>query len=164
MISIDRFKVQTTIAQKQRDSQLKPTPMISLSNGSRNNINNSMGDIKLGIESKINSQNTVLEQEILKWKSAYESAVAENEHLRSRGEEANQASHWRERFETCERERNEALDKLRSVLDINSGNNSSTGHTDFNALKQDLLGSGAIYQKYLALKEEFEVKCYHYVS
>jgi hypothetical protein len=152
--------VQTSIAQKQRDAQIKSSPSLSFPTLAKATVENSsidLGGIDNAVALKTDSQKLALEQDIAKWKSAYESAMAENEHLRSRGEEANQASHWRERFETCERERNEALDKLRSVLDLNNGA-STTGQTDFNALKQDLLGSGAIYQKYIALKEEFEVK------
>ncbi len=152
--------MQTSIAQKQRDAQIKSSPSLSFPTLAKATVENSsidLGGIDNAVALKTDSQKLALEQDIAKWKSAYESAMAENEHLRSRGEEANQASHWRERFETCERERNEALDKLRSVLDLNNGA-STTGQTDFNALKQDLLGSGAIYQKYIALKEEFEVK------
>ena len=143
---IFRYKVQTSIAQKQRDAQLKSSPSVAFPSP------------KSKAESA--SAHTVLEHEVQKWKSAYETAVTENEHLRSRSEEVGQASQWRQRFETCERERNEALERLRSLLEIDTKTSSSNdGNTDFNTMRHDLLGPGAIYQKYLALKEEFEVSC-----
>lgn len=98
--------------------------------------------------------------EVSRWKAAYEDSMAENERLRSRGEEAAQSSQWRERFETCERERNEALDRLQSLLEPHSRAGRASGESDYDAKRNELLGPGAIYQRYLSLKEEFEVKDY----
>ena len=117
-----------------------------------------------------------LEQDVNKWKAAYEAAVAENEHLRSRGEEANMVMQWRHRYDICERERDEALNKLRSILEPSpettkkilpstsleslsvfniDDDGVGTGYTDL--LKNDVLSPGTIYQKYIGLKEEYEV-------
>jgi hypothetical protein len=112
-----------------------------------------------------------LEQEVHKWKTAYESVVAENEHLRTKGEENTQIQQWRMRLEVCEKERNEALDRLRSLLEPSAEtrqrmlahSSSFEGNAAFgiedtpSALTSDFLSPGAIYQKYLSLKEEYEV-------
>ena len=161
--------MQTSIAQKQRDAQLKnAAPSVTFPTvGSRHRGPEGAPDPSLSRSGSNGGVSLGGEQEVARWKSAYETAVAENERLRSRGEEASQASQWRERFETCERERNEALDRLHSLLEPHKGSESGGGLTrgsgivvgdqNYDAKRHDLLGPGAIYQRYLSLKEEFEV-------
>jgi hypothetical protein len=83
-----------------------------------------------------------MEREIERWRSAYEQAVAENEHLRSRGEDVSQVAHWRQLYETSERERNECAEKLRAYTELGSNSDVS---------------QAALRDKYLALKDEFQV-------
>lgn len=168
-----RYKVQTSIAQKQRDAQLKNAPSMSFptrltSNGGADKAAADGGErsvspsISRSGSGGMSAAVVGSDQEVARWKSAYEKAVAENEHLRSRGEEAAQASQWRERFEMCERERNEALDRLHSLLEpdagVGTGRTSGGGEQNYDSKRHDLLGPGAIYQRYLSLKEEFEVR------
>ena len=68
-------------------------------------------------------------------------AVKENELLRNRGNETLLATQWRERFETCVKERDEMHEKLKVYMKCNDG--SASGKS--------------IEQAYLDLKEEYKV-------
>jgi hypothetical protein len=175
LLYISRYKVQTSIAQKQRDSQLKSSPQINYPLSTRSGLHADKPD-----SDSAKTLQLSLEQDVNKWKTAYEAAVAENEHLRSRSEEADIVLQWRHRYEICERERDEALNRLRSILepsaepskrilpstsleslsvfnvdDDATGNGTGTSYTAM--LKNDVLSPAAIYQKYIALREEYEV-------
>ena len=168
--------MQTSIAQKQRDAQAKASSQIALPLVAKTNqasMDGSSGISAAGVpDAASKAMHATLEQEVHKWKTAYESAVAENEHLRTKGEETAQIQQWRQRLEVCEKERNEALDRLRSVLEPSAdarqrllahASSSFEGNAAFgiednpSALTSDFLSPGAIYQKYLSLKEEYEV-------
>lgn len=144
--------MQTSIAQKQKDARLKNTPAVSFSVLSKASTDISAFDFGKS-DSPVPNGN----DDASRWRAAYETAMAENERLRSRGEEAVQASQWRERFETCERERNEALDRLQSLLESGSASAKGNAGANYTMKRNDLLGPGAIYQRYLSLKEEYEV-------
>ena len=81
-------------------------------------------------------QNLMSEQE-LKWKTAYEKVVKENELLRNRGNESLLATQWRERCETAIKERDEANEKLKVYVKNSEGK--------------------SVEQAYLDLKEEYRV-------
>ena len=49
------------------------------------------------------------------WKEAYDSLLQENEALTSAGSDAILASQWRQRYETCRNEKDEAVQKLQSI-------------------------------------------------
>ena len=150
--------MQTSIAQKQKDAQLKNSSPLAFSHLGKQTNNSSDGGNGVVEGSFASTTGAARDSEASRWKVAYEAAMKENEKLRSRGEEAAQASQWRERFETCERERNEALDRLNSLLEPHPGTAmAAKGTGEYDAKRHDLLGPGAIYQRYLSLKEEFEV-------
>lgn len=143
------------------ESQLKAAPSMSFPLASKTGSSYAIDERSAAPDSGRSNGSNQLDVEVSKWKNAYEAAVAENERLRSRGEEANQASQWRDRFEVCERERNEALDRLQALLEPHSrqlSNSGSSENIDHSARRNDLLGPAAIYQRYLSLKEEFEVR------
>lgn len=134
-----RYKVQSSIAQKQKDAQLKSAAPIlpSLAAVGRLGATHSDGASSAGGSASTSS----MEREIERWRSAYEQAIAENEHLRSRGEDASQVAHWRQLFEASERDRNVCAEKLRAYTELGS--------------KSD--GEAALREKYMALKDEFQV-------
>lgn len=158
-----RFKVQTSIAQKQRDAQVKNSPNVSFSaiakpNGltaaSASVANGEPAAVPTGSRNGSGAPSAPVADELLRWKTAYENAMAENERLRNRGEEAAQASQWRERFETCERERSDALGRLHALLEPHAA---ARADAERDVKPHELLGPGAMYKRYLSLKEEFEV-------
>ena len=54
-------------------------------------------------------------QQEAQWKEAYDSLLQENEALTSSGSDAILASQWRQRYETCRKEKDEAVQKLQSI-------------------------------------------------
>jgi hypothetical protein len=122
--------VQSSIAQKQKDAQLRSAvpslPALVVAGRAGAPSDSGAGAV------------ASMEREIERWRSAYEQAIAENEHLRSRGEDVSQVAHWRQLYEASERERIGCVEKLRAYTELGPNGD-------------------ALRDKYLALKDEFQV-------
>ena len=99
-------------------------------------------------QDEINRLQSFLNEQELKWKTAYEKVVKENEILRNRGTEALLATQWRERYETCLKERDELSEKLKVYTMKSEGNG---------------LNGKSVEQVYLDLKEEYKVILKYFV-
>ncbi len=136
-----RYKVQASIAQKQKDAQAKSTTAPTLPFSAMGKVGPSL--VQDGSATSSNMQQiATMEREIERWRSSYEQAIAENEHLRSRGEDASQVAHWRQLYEASEREKNIATERLRQITELGSKSDTS---------------EAVLREKYLALKDEFQV-------
>ena len=93
-------------------------------------------------QDEINRLQNLLNEQELKWKTAYEKVVKDNEILRNRGTEALLATQWRERYETCLKERDELSEKLKVYMMKTEGSG---------------LNGKSVEQVYLDLKEEYKV-------
>mmetsp|Transcript_69327 Transcript_69327/g.191918 ORF Transcript_69327/g.191918 Transcript_69327/m.191918 type:complete len:172 (+) Transcript_69327:86-601(+) len=74
------------------------------------------------------------------WKEAYDVLLAENNALKSSGSEAMLASQWRQRYETCLKEKEEAESRLKTEKE-----------------KSETVDSGKYEMKYRDLKESFRL-------
>eukprot|EP01035_Chromulina_nebulosa_P017343 gene17343-22889_t len=127
-----RFKVRSEISRKQKDSgnklSLTSSPISSSSAISELDISN--------IED-INKLRLQYQEQELKWKSAFEKVVRENEQLRTRGNDIQIAIQLRERYEQCLKEKNELEEKIK-VYDKLLRDNSGSGGKSFEQLYIEL--------------------------
>lgn len=118
-----RYKVRTEIAKKQRESENRQ----ALING--NSILNSpqsSSTLHYLHEKEENADNSdevqklqkQLKDQELKWKSAYDKLSKENDVLRSKGGEALIAMQWRSRYESCLKEKEDTMEKLKIYTKI----------------------------------------------
>jgi hypothetical protein len=75
-------------------------------NDDNNDSNNTDNHIIQQLQNKLNEQET-------KFKLLYDNIIKENEILKNRGNESLLASQWRERYETCLREKEDIYEKLK---------------------------------------------------
>jgi hypothetical protein len=75
-------------------------------NDDNNDSNNNDNHIIQQLQNKLNEQET-------KFKLLYDNIIKENEILKNRGNESLLASQWRERYETCLREKEDIYEKLK---------------------------------------------------
>merc|ERR1712157_127575 len=69
------------------------------------------------------------------WKSAYETLLAENNALKSSGAEALLAAQWRQRYEACNREKEDLVTKLTMLTDKAKNNDIHKYETKYRELK-----------------------------
>jgi regulator of replication initiation timing len=102
------------------------------------------------------------EQEIEKWKSAYEKMVHENEQLRTRGE-TQLAAQWRDRYENCCQEKEELVEEIKmlqacsrsSTADVEGMTSPSANHMTGHLMSSN--DSFSLERAYMQLKEEYKV-------
>lgn len=115
-----RYRVKAEVARRQADEQLKVLQC--------GNVENTQKRIEgQDIEKELaQARSEHIELETLKhelteqethWKSAYETLLAENNALKSSGAEALLAAQWRQRYESCHREKDDLETKLAMLTD-----------------------------------------------
>jgi hypothetical protein len=85
-----------------------------------------------------------LQEQESKWRTAFERAMKENEQLRARSSETALITQLREQNETCTREKNELVEKLK-IYEKVLHDSSSSG------------GSKSLEQSYIELRDEYRV-------
>jgi hypothetical protein len=153
-----RYKVKMEIALKQKDVDVKKASNIRSSEITSNNSDNSEEYID-----ELQRLKAQLAAQELKWKTAYEKVTKENELLRSRGSDTMVATQWRERYESCIKDRDELTENLRiftssssnsTVIDINPQSAPSSSSSSSLAVryseegKQIPIGNGGIGPNY----------------
>jgi hypothetical protein len=156
-----RYKVRTEIARKNKDAETKlaaaqrtqsGTPA-SASSSSGNGgtltsqLEKSLTDGTLGDATNIDELHRLkaqLTEQESKWRQAYEKVVKENELLRTRGGEAMLATQWRERYEACQREKDDLAEKLKLHMKSPMRGEGSN------------FGQKSIEQAYAELREEYK--------
>ena len=97
------------------------------------------------------------------WKEAYDILLKENEALKMPGSDALLASQWRQRYEACSKERDEAVNKLQSAQQRHEQHKQQQQSASFssppNVRNKGTSGSseGKYEMKYRDLKESFRL-------
>lgn len=91
---------------------------------------------------EIQRMRELLKEQEVKWKQSYDKIARENEILRSKGGESVLATQWRGRYETCLKEKEDMIERLKS----------------YSNWSQQLSASGKpVDLAYVELQEEFKV-------
>jgi hypothetical protein len=151
-----RFKVQTEIARKQKDAEMRnqsnlrgntntlPISSLTLSLDKPNNNGSS------GLLDELNRMKLQLKEQEIKWRNAYEKVVKDNELIISRGSDAILATQWRERYENCMRDKNQLVEKLNVYNSVQF--NQSGGNDDLSYDSARI----TLEQAYIDLRDEYQ--------
>ena len=156
-----RYKVKAEIARKNRDAENKVTaqraqagaggqtpPSMSASahaSGLPSLLDKSQADGTMGdgsVTDELQRLKGQLTEQEAKWRAAYEKVVKENELLRTRGGEAVLATQWRERYEACQREKDDLAEKLKLLKGHGDGGGGA--------------GQKSLEQAYAELRDEYK--------
>lgn len=137
-----RFKLRTEIVRKQKDVDSKN----KVSDGNVLMSSSSIPSDILSAEvinaDEFQQYKLLLQNEQMKWRQAFERQVKENEILKTNSGEAFLIAQLRERYETCLREKNELIEKLRIYEKV---------------LHDSPSGNKSLEQSYIDLREEYKV-------
>jgi len=115
-----RYRVKAEVARRQADDQLKALQCGNVENTQRRiegqDIEKELAQARSEHIELETLKHELTEQET-HWKSAYETLLAENNALKSSGAEALLAAQWRQRYETCHREKDDLDTKLAMLTD-----------------------------------------------
>lgn len=115
-----RYRVKAEVARRQADDQLKTLQSGNVVN-TQKRIEGQDIEKELAQARSEHIQLETLKRELAEqeshWKSAYETILAENNALKSSGAEALLAAQWRQRYEACNREKDDLSTKLQMVTD-----------------------------------------------
>lgn len=128
---------------KQKDVEAKQT----LSHGSNVSAPNTAIDsatMDVTTVEELRQFKQQLQDQESKWRSAFERAMKENEQLRARSNEAALIAQLREQNESCTREKNELIEKLKIYEKVLHDSSSSSG-------------SKSLEQSYIELRDEYRV-------
>jgi len=129
MILMVRYKVRSEITLKQKEAEMKSSHAHMNENRSMhkllmaNQSSLSTSEAKFSsspdsaspsndLEEEVARLKTTLQEQELKWRSAYEKIAKENEVLKTKGAESVVAMQWRARYEHCVRDRDELSQKV----------------------------------------------------
>lgn len=150
-----RFRVRSEMARKQADAQIRELQNTNVESAKRRIEGQ---EVEKELE-QARSEHTLLEQarsEMAKqeaqWKEAYNALLAENTALKSAGSEAMLASQWRQRYEVCLKEKEEAQNQLKTEKEKASNGESGKYEMKYRDLKE----SFRLYRK--KAKEIFEAQ------
>jgi chromosome segregation ATPase len=111
-----RFRVKAEMTRKQMDSQIRELQSTNVETAKRR-IEGKDVEKELEVARTEHSQLERMRAEMAKqeaqWKDSYGVLLKENEALKSSGSEALLASQWRQRYEGCLKEKEEAINKLK---------------------------------------------------
>jgi chromosome segregation ATPase len=139
-----RFRVRAELARKRADAQIRDLQNIKKLSAAERITETHGNNTGLPSDSLIqqNSQIEKLKAEKaaleVHWKEAYDMLLAENNSLKSAGSEALLAAQWRQRYESCLKEKEDLQVKLKA-----QGNGNSN---DYEAKYRDLKGVSLPYQ------------------
>jgi hypothetical protein len=187
LMSCLRYKVRSEIARQQKDKESEFLQSANRGSGfpsgspassslsSASSIEKVMSESAAGYSSRsasASAQTSALEEEVAKWRSAYERAVRENEQMRSsRGAmmlsagagaggavdmRVLDAAEWRDRFEACVAEKLALMDRV-DVLS-SGGGRGGAGQSRRGEWGGEQLGAGGkpVEKAYLELREEYK--------
>jgi hypothetical protein len=117
-----RFRVKSGMSRKQMDAQIRDLQSSQVESAKRQ-IEGRGRHVEQELESNRRTENNTELKRIRaeaarqedQWKEAYDILLKENEALKSPGSDALLASQWRQRYEACAKERDEAVNKLQSA-------------------------------------------------
>lgn len=148
-----RFRVRAELARKQADSQIR-----DLQNSNKRNTTqriaaqdyqNETTNMKT-LESQLDQLKAEMIAQKAQFKESYDAVVAENDTLKSTGSDALVASQWRQRYESCLKERDELQSKQ------NEWQTKNKDDDKYEAKYRDLKGK--------KINDVAKPPCYHYCS
>lgn len=113
-----RFRVKAEMARKQADAQIRDLQTNHVESAKRRiEGHDASGEKEVDMppsdKSRLERIRAEMARQETQWKEAYDVLLAENTALKSSGAEAILASQWRQRFETCKKEKEELEQKLK---------------------------------------------------
>jgi hypothetical protein len=119
-----RFRVRSELARKQADSQIKDLQNNQIQRATQlvtgQKAQKEIDKIR-SLEMQIEKIKADVATKEAEWKESLISLVAENKALKSSGSEALLASQWRQRYETCLKDKEELESRLKSTQSIPGG-------------------------------------------
>jgi len=146
-----RFRVRSELARKQADAQIRDLQSNKFQSATRRIEGQ---DVQFQLEQarnvtgELERMKTELAAQEAHWKEAYDVLLAENNALKSSGSEALLASQWRQRYETCVKEKEALEGQLQAAQSKDSSGDK------YEAKYRDLKESFRLYRK--KAKEIFE--------
>jgi len=115
-----RFRVKSEMTRKQMDAQLRELQSSQVESAKRQiegreNVGSDSNGTRRSEKSELKRMRAEAARQEDQWKEAYDILLKENEALKSPGSDALLASQWRQRYEACTKERDEAVHKLQSA-------------------------------------------------
>ncbi len=152
-----RFRVKSEMARKQADAQIRDLQSNNVESAKRRiegqeSSSEKDSDTTRSENSRLERMRLEMTRQEAQWKEAYDVLVAENNALKSSGSEAMLASQWRQRYETCLKEKEETEKKLK--VDRESSETAEAGKYEMKY--RDLKESFRLYRK--KAKEIFEAQ------
>lgn len=140
-----RFRVKSEMARKQADAQIRDLQSNNVESAKRRiegqeSSSEKDGETGRTENSKLERMRVEMARQEAQWKEAYDVLLAENNALKSAGSEALIASQWRQRYETCTKEKEEAENMLKAEKE-----------------KLEAADAGKYEMKYRDLKESFRL-------
>lgn len=113
-----RFRVKSEMARKQADAQIRDLQTNNVESAKRlieghEASGEKEADTPHSDKSRLERIRAEMARQETQWKEAYDVLLAENTALKSSGAEAVLASQWRQRFETCKKEKEDLEHKLK---------------------------------------------------
>lgn len=108
-----RFRVRAELTRKQLDSQIRDLQSANVLNAAKRiEANGSDHYREHRSDEELERTRAALAAQETRWKEAYDLLLAENKALKSTGSEALLASQWRQRYETCLKEKEDLESRL----------------------------------------------------
>jgi len=164
-----RFRVRSEIMRKQKDAEAKQASSISLQTQRRQIQSGSTTDGHGADENekranKAEAQVDTLLEEMAekeeKWQRIVGELKREKEKMLSEGSEAPIATQWRQRFEQCQKEKNDLLSKLKHMeaqAQINGGNGGSFPPSPSSSDHNSSSSSSDMPRRFAELRDEYKL-------
>eukprot|EP00531_Pseudo-nitzschia_arenysensis_P003667 CAMPEP_0116125104 /NCGR_PEP_ID=MMETSP0329-20121206/5633_1 /TAXON_ID=697910 /ORGANISM="Pseudo-nitzschia arenysensis, Strain B593" /LENGTH=499 /DNA_ID=CAMNT_0003619123 /DNA_START=82 /DNA_END=1578 /DNA_ORIENTATION=+ len=166
-----RFRVKSEMARKQMDAQIRELQSSQMESAKRQiegreHVEKEMEATRRTESKELKRMRAEAAHQEDQWKEAYDILLKENEALKSPGSDALLASQWRQRYEACAKERDEAVNKLQSAQQRHEQHKQQQQSASFSSPpnvrggknSSKLAGSEGKYEmKYRDLKESFRL-------
>mmetsp|Transcript_15133 Transcript_15133/g.20613 ORF Transcript_15133/g.20613 Transcript_15133/m.20613 type:complete len:494 (-) Transcript_15133:498-1979(-) len=145
-----RFRVRAEVARKQADATVRALQSSNVQTTKRRiegeDLESELAQARTD-HAQLASLRTEMAEQEAHWKQAYDTLLAENNSLKSSGAEALLAAQWRHRYETCLREKEDAVTNLEMEKEKMGALMQQKGKAD----------AGKYEMKYRDLKESFRL-------
>lgn len=165
-----RFRVKSEMTRKRMDSQIRDLQNSKVESTTRliegqNHVQKEFDASRRTESAELKRMRNEAARQEDQWKEAYDILLKENEALKSPGSDALLASQWRQRYEACIKERDEAVQKLQSSYhrheqhkqQQHSASFSSPPGLRFGKNPKSSNSEGKYEMKYRDLKESFRL-------
>lgn len=165
-----RFRVKSEMTRKQMDAQIRELQSSQMESAKREiegreHVEKEMEATRRTESKELKRMRAEAARQEDQWKEAYDILLKENEALKSPGSDALLASQWRQRYEACAKERDEAVNRLQSAQQRHEQHKQQQQSASFSSPpnvrggKNSKIsgGEGKYEMKYRDLKESFRL-------